>query len=114
AVTGLQSARSATLDASAVPAIRAVDELSSLHTELEQRVAALRDAYNASAGTYAESAARIAAYEVAMGQLARTVNGITGSAQSLPATVRLPSVPRAAAGRAPAVHACTTASGRPC
>ena len=114
AVTGLQAGRSASADEAAAPALGAVDELSTVHADLERRVAALRDAYNASAGTYEDSATRIAAYETAIRQLAGTVDAIAGSVQSMPSSVRLPSVPRAAAGRAPTVHACTTASGRPC
>jgi hypothetical protein len=114
AVTGLQAGRIASADEAARPATRAVDELSTVHAEFERRLAAIRDAYNASTGSYAASAARIAAYEAAIRQLAGTVDGIAGSVQSMPSTVRLPSVSRAAAGRPPAIHACTTASGRPC
>jgi hypothetical protein len=114
AVTGFESARTTQADAASGPAARTLDQLSAAHTDMERRLAALTDAYNAAASSYGDAAAGLGGYEQGLGQLAGTVDGISGSVGTLPSNMKLPAIPRAAAGRAPTVHACTTASGRPC
>jgi hypothetical protein len=114
-VTGLQSARDAATAAERAPASEAAARLDALHTDLERRVVAAGAAYDAAAAAYAELAAGLGTFDGRLQTLAGAVSAIEGTSVSLPTSVAVPHVSKAApvarAAAAPAVHGTTSASG---
>ena len=113
AVTGLQSAQSAQLATDRAPLADAAARLDASNALLDSRLTAARDAFNASAAAFTNVAGDLGGFERRLRSLAGTVAVIHGSAVSLPAAGAIPRVSSAGGVAAPAVHATTTASGKP-
>lgn len=112
AVTSLQSSTEARIAADRAPALATIRMVQADHARLEQRLESARAAYAAAAEAYRVSGSGLATMEAKLSELATLMTEINGTASSLPATVKLPSVRGSVGGRsAPAVHATTTASG---
>jgi hypothetical protein len=112
AVTGVQSAADAAVVAARGPGLADAAALAADHDRLERALGVAGDAYGDAAARYEGFAARLAALDARVGDLAAIVAEVEGSASSLPARVSLPSVARSVApASVPTVHATTGASG---
>jgi hypothetical protein len=113
-VSGLQASSEAALAAERAPALATIDAVDHAYARLEADLQAARSAYEASAAAYAATGTGFADVEARLADLAKAVAAINGTAASMPASVRLPSVSRSVSGTAaPVVHATTAASGKP-
>ncbi len=111
-VSGLQTSAEAAVATERAPALATIDQLDRGHAQLERNLAAARSAYEGAAAAYAASGTAFTELEARLADLATAVAAVSGSAASMPTTVRLPSVSRSVrGGSAPAVHATTGASG---
>lgn len=111
AVTGLQSAQNAHIDADHAPVADVVDRLDAANNDLETRLGAAGAAFDASASAFSAVADRVARFEARLKVLAGTVATIHGSSVSLPSSIAIPRVSAAQPVSRPTVHVTTTASG---
>jgi len=113
AVTGLQSAQNAQIDADHAPVADVIDRLDTANNDLETRLGAAGAAFDASASAFTAVADRVVEYEARLKKLAGTVATIHGSSVSLPSSIAIPRVSVSASRPAskPTVHVTTTASG---
>jgi len=111
-VAGLQSADEAATAAAREPMAKAAQQISAGHDDLLAALDRARAVYGTAAQTYLGAGGSLGALEGQLDGLSTTVAAIDGVSRSLPTTVRLPVVAGSiAAGRAPATHATTGASG---
>lgn len=111
-VSGLQASSEAAIAAQRAPALATIDAVDKSYARLEADLAAAQSAYESAAAAYAATGSDFQAMEKSLNDLAAAVAAVNGSAASMPATVKLPSVSRSVTKvAAPAVHATTTASG---
>lgn len=111
-ITGLESASESAIAADRAPAIAAIETSQRTHTDLERRLEAARRSYEDAAAAYAATGDGFTAMNARLAALADVMTEISGSAASLPTSVKLPAVTRSVSSRpAPVVHATTTASG---
>lgn len=112
AVTGLQSSTEAQLAADRAPALATIRTVQADHARLERRLESARAAYATAAEAYRANGVGLETMEAKLSELATLMTEINGTASSLPAGVKLPSVRGSVSGGgAPAVHATTAASG---
>jgi hypothetical protein len=115
-ITGLQSSSEVATRAARAPMVEAIGAMTTEHNGLQARLDRARVAYEATAGAYSDAGLAVAGLEASVADLAAAVAEVTGSASSLPSTVRLPAVSRSvttvrAAAAPPATQATTGASG---
>jgi hypothetical protein len=113
AVTGLQATDEATLVADRAPAVAAVQDLNARNQDLGDALTAAGQRYDGLSNAYAAAGGRLAAFEMALADLATRVQAIDGVSRSLPASVPLPKVTRVVVRGVPATSATTGASGAP-
>lgn len=113
-VSGLQASSEAAVAAERAPALATIDAIDRGYASLEADLKAARSAYEASAAAYAATGTGFADMEARLADLAKAVSAVSGTAASMPSSIRLPSVSRSVSGAsAPVVHATTAASGKP-
>lgn len=111
-VAGAQSANEAALAAARDPLARQVDQVTAGHDQLADRLDRAAADYAAAAQAYLAAGGGLRALQDDLAGLSGVVAGIDGVSRALPATVSLPTVRGSvSAGRAPASHATTGASG---
>ena len=82
------------------------------HDTLQERLDQARAAYETTAGAYGGAGLEVASLEARLAELAATVTEVSGTASSLPSSVKLPRVSGSVATvRAPVTQATTGASG---
>ena len=112
-VTALQATSDRQMSESNAAARDAITGMAAGHDLLEARLTGARAAYDSAAAAYAAAADRMTAVETRLGDLARQVKKVEGSAAWVPPAVRLPSVSSSAAAprSKPASNGSTGASG---
>ena len=112
AVTAFQSSAETALRAERASTIAAIGEMVAAHDSLQDRLDQARAAYEAAAGAYSSAGLEVAGLETRLAELAAAVTEVSGTASSLPSSVKLPRVAGAVATvKAPVTQATTSASG---
>jgi threonine dehydrogenase-like Zn-dependent dehydrogenase len=112
AVTAFQSSAETASRAERAPTIAAVGEMAAAHDGLQERLDQARAAYEAAAGAYSSAGLEVAGLEAKLAELAAAVTEVSGTASSLPSSVRLPRVAGTVTTvKAPVTQATTSASG---
>jgi hypothetical protein len=112
AVTGFQSSAEAATRMERAPTIAAIGAMAADHDRLTVRLDAARAAYEAAAGGYGDAGLQVADLGARLDVLAAAVGEVSGTASSLPSSVKLPPISRTVAkAAAPASQATTGASG---
>jgi hypothetical protein len=113
-MTMLQAQHNAVVVRDQTPLVDAVSSAQSARRGTEEALRAASGALDAASGKYADAATLSAQVDAAMAAFAKQVGAVTGSAASLPGSVRLPAAPGGVTHvSAPATQATTGASGKP-
>jgi hypothetical protein len=110
-VAGLQSRSEADLAALRAPAVDGVHGLATGHDLVGSQLQAAQDAYNRAVQAYVDAGASLDSVEAGLASFAAVVGEIDGVSRSMPTTVKLPPVQRAAGAGAPRTQGTTGASG---
>jgi hypothetical protein len=112
AVAGFQSQAETAARAEQAPALAAIEAMTASHDSLQRRLDQARAAYEATAGAYGSAGLEVANLDARLAELAASVGEVSGTASSLPSSVKLPRVAGSVAtAKAPVVQATTGASG---